>query len=870
MRIFNAQLQWEASGPLIELQRYLWLRRSHRFLNGGDVQNIRNWLSTLQAYLKHMDGKESDDILKGRVSQVRDLAYDIEDVLDEFKVHVPIKFHRHRILKYVEGVSHPVKHQKALRKMSSKVQHIKRRMDGITTLDPLIRSISLEEGSGSGAQVELCHVTPKDDDMVGFEGHKETLIKLLVADSRSTGLKHIWVVGIGGSGKTILVKNVYESKKVLKEYDCHAWIHMSRSCKINKVLRSMLKQLCKVRKQPDLLELDDEEVRDKLKSDLQQRRYLLVLDDVWREDDWKSIVHALPQGSGGSKIIVTSPKHNLVKSCVGSSDYILEIKGLEWKKAWNLFCRKAFPSNGGCCPRELEEWSQKIVKKCEGLPLAIAAVGSLLSNKRRIPNMWKKLHDSLGSEIDSDSSLAIISRILLPSYKDLSINLKNCFLYFSIFPEDYSIARERLIRLWIAEGFIEERGGKTPEDVAEDYLNELIGRNLVEVSKFDIDGRVRFCQVQNFITAFIILKSKEENFLKVLSESDSSSSTDHKIRRLSIHHSKTGWSDVSSLGCVRSLFIFEWNASLHSRIRKLLQHLKLVRSLDLEGAPLTEFPEEIVELTLLKYLSLRGTQVATVPKSIKKLAYLETLDLKQTCVTKLPFEIYALKYLRHLLVYRYNFKNYVAFDSVQGVEVPTAGTNRFEKGRWKGVVCIKEMEKLLTLDVRSSHKEEYIKLDDMDDKPPSILQRLYLKGRLENIPGWISSLDSLVRISLRWSRLKTSPLEALQVLPNLMELLMVDAYTGETLEFKAETFKELKFLHLEQIDWLNTVIVEERAMPKLEKLTICKSIFATRLNTFLSSILSLLRATSTGLSKIFPDSVHHKESLCLVIGEEGE
>ncbi|KAI9187192.1 hypothetical protein LWI28_025338 [Acer negundo] len=310
----------------------------------GDVQNIRNWLSTLQAYLKHMDGKESDDILKGRVSQVRDLAYDIEDVLDEFKVHVPIKFHRHRILKYVEGVSHPVKHQKALRKMSSEVQHIKRRMDGITTLDPLIRSISLEEGSCSGAQVELCHVIPKDDDMVGFEGHKETLIKLLVADSRSTGLKHIWVVGIGGSGKTILVKNVYESKKVLKEYDCHAWIHMSRSCKINKVLRSMLKQLCKIRKQPDLLELDDEEVRDKLKSDLQQRRYLLVLDDVWREDDWKSIVHALPQGSGGSKIIVTSPKHNLVKSCVGSSDYILEIKGLEWKKAWNLFCRKSLPT----------------------------------------------------------------------------------------------------------------------------------------------------------------------------------------------------------------------------------------------------------------------------------------------------------------------------------------------------------------------------------------------------------------------------------------------------------------------------------------------------------------------------------------------
>ncbi|KAK0600293.1 hypothetical protein LWI29_013471 [Acer saccharum] len=819
----------------------------------GDVQRIKSWLSAIQASLKHMDGKEGDDILKDRVSQVRDLAYDIEDVLDEFRVHVPTKFHRHRISKYVERAFHHVKHRNALREMSSEVQRIKRMMDDIIALD-LLRSNSLEEGPTSGARVELCHVTPKEDDMVGFEGHKESLINYLVGDSMS-GLKHIWVVGIGGSGKTILVKNVYESKKVLKEYDCHAWIHVSRSCKIDEVLRSMLKQLCKVRKQSNLL--DEGEVRDKLKSDLQRRRYLLVLDDVWGEDDWKSIVHALPQGSGGSKIIVTSPKHNLAKSCVGSSDYILEIKGLEWKEAWDLFCKKAFPSEK-CCPRkELVEWSQKIVKKCEGLPLAIAAVGSLLSKKRQIPIEWKKLHDSLGSEIDSDYSLAIISRILLPSYKDLSNNLKNCFLYFSIFPEDYSIARERLIRLWIAEGFIKERGGKTLEDVAEDYLNELIGRNLVDVSKWDFDGRVKFCRVQNLIQEFIILKSKEENFVKLLAESDSSSSTDYKIRRLSIHHSKTRWSDRSGLRCVRSLFIFEWDASLHSRIRKLLQHLKLVRSLDLEGAPLTEFPEEIVELTLLKYLSLRGTQVATVPKSIKKLAYLETLDLKHTCVTKLPFEIYALKFLRHLLVYRYNFNNYVAFDSVQGVEVPAGveGLSAIQKlllinaTKHKKIIAelkalvqlrklgliglkredgralcasIKEMEKLLTLDLRSSRKEEYIELDDMDDKPPTILQRLYLKGRLHKIPGWISSLHSLVRIGLRWSKLETSPLEALQVLPNLMELEMVDAYTGNTLEFKTETFKELKFLHLEQIDRLSTVIVEAKAMPKLEKLTICK------------------------------------------------
>ncbi|KAK0601575.1 hypothetical protein LWI29_025465 [Acer saccharum] len=289
----------------------------------------------------------------------------------------------------------------------------------------------------------------------------------------------------------------------------------------------MLKQLCKGMEESNL---PIEDVRAKVRNHLQQRRYLIVLDDVWSKDDWECIVNALPQGSGGSKIVVTSRNHNVANSCVESSDYyILELKGLEWKKAWHLFCKKAFPSNEGFCPRELLEWSQKIVKKCEGLPLAIAAVGSLLSKKRQNPNEWKKLHDSLGSEIGSDYNLAIISRILLPSYKDLPNNLKNCFLYFSIFPEDYSIERGRLICLWIAEGFIKQREGKTLEDDAEDYLSELIGRNLVEVSKWDFDGRVSSCRVQNLIREFIILKSKEENFVKVLAESNLGFPTDYKI-----------------------------------------------------------------------------------------------------------------------------------------------------------------------------------------------------------------------------------------------------------------------------------------------------------------------------------------------------
>ncbi|KAK3198631.1 hypothetical protein Dsin_022046 [Dipteronia sinensis] len=861
-----------------------------------DFQKIRGWLSTVQACLQHMDGKEGDEIMqKDRVRQVRDLAYEIEDVLDEFKIHVPQKFHRHRLSKYAESVVYHFKHWGALHDMSSEVQRINGRMNNIIDMDRLRNIISSEEGSSSGARVELYHVTPKEDDMVGFEGHIEALIHHLVGGSRSRSRsrrKTIWVVGPGGSGKTILVKNVYESKKILKQYDCHAWIHVSRGCKINEVLLSMLKQLCKGREESNL---PTEDIRAKVRNHLQRRRYLIVLDDVWSKDVWECIVNALPQGSGGSGIIVTSRNLNVALSCVESSDYIHELKGLEWEEAWHLFCKKTFQNNEGCCPKELLEWSENIVTKCERLPLAIAAVGSLLSKKRQTPNEWKKLHDSLGS----DYNLAIISRILLPSYKDLPNNLKNCFLYFSIFPEDYSIERGRLIRLWIAEGFIKERRGKTLEDVAEDYLSELIGRNLVEVSKWDFDGRVSSCRVQNLIREFIISKSKEENFVEVLAKSNLGIPADYKIRRLSIHHSNTRWSDMSGLSCVRSFFIFEFDNSFHSRIRKLLHDFRLVRSLDLQGAPLAEFHKEIVELTLLRYLSLRGTKIAVVPKSIKKLAYLETLNLKHTCVTKLPFEIYGLKFLQHLLVYHYNVKKYVIFDSAQGVEVPAGvqglsailklsliQVNKHQKiiAELKFLVelrklgltglkredgrelcaSIQKMKKLSTLDVCSSYKEEYLELDDMDN-PPILLQRLYLKGHLHKFPAWVSSLDSLVRIGLKWSRLETSPLEALQAFPNLVELEMVDAYTGNALEFKVDTFKELKFLHLEQIDRLNMMIVEEKAMPKLRKLTICKCEKMEMLPLGISNLTQLQELLVYDMHMNFVDRLQkNSEDRCMI------
>ncbi|XVF03578.1 hypothetical protein REPUB_Repub05bG0005400 [Reevesia pubescens] len=826
-----------------------------------DIEDVQKWLRTIQAYLRDVDVKEGTALQMERSNQLRDMAYDIEDVLDEFLLHVPVPHqfdrHTHSVSTMVHDAAHSLKRRHALHQLSSRIEGIRRKQKNLN-FDP---RLCPDEAASSGSREEDHHAMtnkiPEEDEIIGFEDLKAKLIQQLLQQGE-TRRATISVVGSAGSGKSVLVKSVYEDKSVAKRYECHAWIHVSHSFKLDELLRRMLMEFCEGQV---ALFPPGRDVHEKLKNHLQRRRYLVVLDDLWSKDDWDQIVRALPAGFGGSTIIVTTRNSNVASSCGQYPElHVHELKALSSPYDWQLFCKKAFSTCDGLCPDELVKLSQNILVKCEGLPFAIVAVGSLLSAREKTPTEFKKLYDSIGSEIEAGANLSIIRNVLLPSYKDLlgKGNLKSCLLYFSIFPEDYSIKRGRLIRLWIAEGFIPEKRGKTVEMVAEEYLNELIGRNLVHVSSRDFDGRVSSCRLLNLVREFLIQKSEEENFATILAEP--STGPREKVRRLSIQ-SKLSRNNDLGLSCVRTLFIFYWYDSFSSKIGKLLRQFRLLKVLDLEGAPLETFPEEIVKLTLLKYLSLRETNIKTVPKSIKKLAYLETLNLKQTHVTKLPFEILELQFLRHLLVYRYNvIKKYVTFDSVQGVEVPAGiGTLynlqklsllRVNKEVIKelgalthlkklGILDLKredgeklcasimEMQDLSSLDVSSTGPEEYLDLDGMSTSShPRFLQRLYLKGRLAKLPGWISShsLDSLVRIYLKWSRLKTdaNPLRALEALPNLLELEMVDAYMGEALEFKANSFKKLKILQLEQFANLNMVVVEETAMAKLEKLTICK------------------------------------------------
>ncbi|KAA8521224.1 hypothetical protein F0562_011939 [Nyssa sinensis] len=839
--------------------------------------SIRDELERMRAFLRVADAMEdSDPQLQVWVKQVRDVAYDTEDVLDEFMLrlaHHPAD----GFYGFLRKICFSIKNLKARHRIALEIRRIQSRVPKIPEGYQRYRyqfNIS-EQGSTSTPVVNKpCYDHRRHDallleeaEIVGIDRHKNQLIKWLVEDNPR--FKVISVVGMGGLGKTTLVKKVYEDVQVKRHFQNHAWITVSQSFKIEELLKNLIRQLFDEIKQPlpqRAEAMDITELTMQIKEFLQQSRYVIALDDVWSIDAWHSVKLALPDNTCGSRVLLTTRIVDIASttSTVDSHGHFHRMEALTEEESWTLFCRKTFQDN--CCPDHLKEFSLSILRKCEGLPLAIVAISGVLATKDKNGiHEWEMVQRSLGVELEGNVKLESMKRILLLSYNDLPDHyLKICFLYLIIFPEDHMIECMRLIRLWIAEGFIEVREGRTLEEVAEGYLNDLVNRSLIQVAKLTTYGRVRMCRIHDLIREIFVSKSKEQNIMAITTGSNTK--WPERVRRLSIQNTLENVQQNRSFSQLRSLLMFEVMDPLCKSSMPMLFNgcLRLLKVLDLRGTSLEIVPNEVFKLFHLRYLSLRETDVKMLPKSIGNLRKLETLDLKGTYVTELPIEIQKLQQLRHLLVYRYNtLKPYGSFHDAQGFKVSAKigallslqklcyiEVNHFRGGlnmveelgrltqlrrlgiekltRENGMaLCssIAKLHNLQSLSITSTKEDEIIDLQSLSSAP-QFLRTLFLQGRLEQFPCWIPSLHSLDKVILSWSHLKSSddPLQSLQDLPNLSELELVQAYDGEELCFKAGGFQRLKELWLITLKGLRWVTMEKGTMPRLEEMYIrnCK------------------------------------------------
>ncbi|KAL4618524.1 hypothetical protein ACB092_06G016900 [Castanea dentata] len=824
------------------------------------VTSIKGQLEIIQSFLKDADIRAERDedmgnVVKTWVEQVREEAYQIEDVIDEYILHFAKQpFGKKQCFHFHQNFFQFAKKLKARHVIASKIQDISNNLKEKREMAVSYHFNNIEQRRPSNNARSVTWHDPRmaallieEAEVVGIESHRDKLINWLVEGPLNRMV--ISTVGIGGVGKTTLVKKVYENDEVKTHFDCHAWITVSQSYKMEEILRKLIKQFYKEREESIPVEIDTMEqitLMGQLRQYLREHRYVIVLDDLWENEFWDCIELALPKNENGSRILITSRDKD-----VAPSNYLYKLPVLPLEKAWVLFCTKVFQLEGGHCPPDLVELSSAIVQRCEGLPLAIVAIGGVLSTKDKIFNEWLKFHNSLSSELESNPHLKNIAKILSLSYHDLSYNLKASLLYFGMFSEDYYINCARLIRLWIAEGFVKEMQGITLEEVAQGYLNQLIHKSLVQVNEVDSIGKTRSCRIHDMMLEVILSRSKELDFHLVSMQNYPNFK--RLARRLSIQNNvKTPLQSATSCQ-TRSILLFEVDEVPNYFLNTCFANFKLMKIMDCEGAPIDYIPKEVGKLFHLRYLSLRDTKVQILPKSIGKLHNLETLDLKCSLVSELPVEISGLRKLRYLVAYNYNRDIEYNIDTRRGIKIPkgirhleslqklyeieaTSTTLIIELGslaqlrklsisklkRENGMdlcTAIQKMSHLRSLEISATNEEEVLNLQSLPS-PPLLLQTLSLHGRLEKLPKWILKLKSMVRIVLSWSKLMEDPLKVLQALPNLMRLSLHDGYGGEQLHIEGRSFQKLKDLRFQNLGGLNRMIIDEGALPFLEFLQI--------------------------------------------------
>nr|ABI34344.1 Late blight resistance protein, putative [Solanum demissum] len=313
--------------------------------------------------------------------------------------------------------------------------------------------------------------TPRmNEEIVGFKDVIENLRKNLLNGTK--GQDVISIHGMPGLGKTTLANRLYSSSD-------------------DSARR----------------ELPDNELADMLRKTLLPRRYLILVDDAWENSVWDNLRGCFPDANNRSRIILTTRHHEVAKYASVHSDP-LHLRMFDEDESWKLLEKKVFGEQS-CSSPLLKKVGLRIAKMCGQLPLSIVLVAGILSEMEKEVECWEQVANNLGTHIHNDSR-AIVDQ----SYHVLPCHLKSCFLYFGAFLVDRVIDISRLIRLWISESFIKSCEGRSLEDIAEGYLENLIGRNLVMVTQRAIsDGKVKACRLHDILLDFCKERAAEENFL---------------------------------------------------------------------------------------------------------------------------------------------------------------------------------------------------------------------------------------------------------------------------------------------------------------------------------------------------------------------
>ncbi|KAJ9697498.1 hypothetical protein PVL29_009357 [Vitis rotundifolia] len=601
--------------------------------------------------------------VKDWVDDLRDLAYDMEDVLDEFATEelrrrlMADRPHQVATTSKVWSLIptcfagfNPVSEVKFNIEMGSKIKEISWRLDDISRRKAELGLKGLEKFA-SGAAASTWQRPPStsliNEPVHGRDEDKKVIIEMLLKDEAGeSNFGVIPIVGIGGMGKTTLAQFIYKDDEIVKHFEPRVWVCVSDESDVENLTKKILNAVS-----PDEIRDGDDfnQVQLKLSENLGGKRFLLVLDDVWNiksYEQWNQLRAPLKSGARGSKIVITARDKN-VASLMRADDYHHILEPLSDDDCWSVFVEHAFESKNVDEHPNLKSIGEKIVQKCSGLPLAAKMVGGLLRSKLQVEE-WKRVLDS---NIWNNSECGIIP-ILRLSYQHLSPRLKRCFAYCALFPKDYEFEEKQLILLWMAEGLIRQAKGdnRQIEDLGADYFNALLSRCFFEPSN---NLKLRF--VMHDLINDLAQDVAAEICFNLENVDEISKSTRHLSLVRSQYDVFKRFEACDKLEQLRTFVALSINIDnkkcyLSTRVfRDLLPKLRRLRVLSLSYYEISELPDSIGDLKHLRYLNLSHTALKWLPEALSNLYNLQSLILCNCRkLTKLPMGIANLINLRHL------------------------------------------------------------------------------------------------------------------------------------------------------------------------------------------------------------------------------